>query len=101
MAVVRFDGEPVTCEYVRADGQWLFFKSLQHASRLSVGTVFKVKRGDVISDDRPVGRLDSGLTTLMTALAKERETLPAVRDVIRGNPPIAPDAPTKVADVEG
>lgn len=98
MAIVRFDGERVRADPVRKTGTGWIMNSLQHASRLTVGTEFSVPDDDVISmgpSEQPVtiGRPDHGLAVLEAAMAKERETLPTPAQVIRDNAPIAHDAP--------
>lgn len=102
MAIVRFDGERVRADPIRkVDAKGWLMKSLQHACRLTVGTEFFVADDDIISmgpiiAQATIGRPDHGLATLEAALLKERETLPTPAQVIRGNPPIAHDAPNKV-----
>lgn len=99
MAIVRFDGERVRADPIRkVEAKGWIMKSLQHASRLTVGTEFSVPDDDVISmgpSEQPVtiGRPDHGLAVLESAMAKERETLPTPAQVIRDNAPIAHDAP--------
>lgn len=100
MAKVKFDGQVVDCSKVRrVDGSddWIM-SSRQHAMRLSPGSHFRVTQDEIISMiDEIEGDAvpDAGLRDVEAAMARERETLPSVRQVIAEGRPIAHDAPNK------
>lgn len=100
MAIVRFDGERVRAEPIRKQGTGWIMRSLQYAARLVPGTEFFVFADDVITmtppDDGRPGAVADSRSNIDAAMAKERETLPTPAEVIKGNPPIAHDAPGKV-----
>ena len=95
MARIRFAGEEIYATPIAqlADGTWLM-RSESHFARGIPGTEILVRAADVI-DMKAVGNsVDSGQGALEAAMAKERESLPSVKDLLKT---VQTEAPQKRA----
>ena len=85
MATIRWHGTEYVGEPVRLldNGDWVF-KMHQHGPRWAAGAEIQVKQSEIVemaAAETPIVR-DAGLAELDAAMAKDRETLPTVQDLI-------------------
>src|SRR6266496_3008499 len=99
MARVRLGGEALNADPIRqnADGTWTMI-ARDHTARTSPGTEFTVTAREVI-EMAAAEQPSSGHAELNAAMAKERETLPPVAELLKAGPEHKPDAPDKGVSV--
>jgi hypothetical protein len=86
MALISWHGKIYVGEPVRLleDGKTWEFKMRQHGPRWAAGMVIHVKQDEIVemaAAETPMVR-DAGQAALEADMAKERETLPSVQDLI-------------------
>lgn len=87
MAIIRWtDGNQYIGEPVRVldDGVTWEFKMRQHGPRWAAGMIIHVKQPDIIemaAAETPIVR-DAGIAELEAGMARDRETLPTVQDLL-------------------
>jgi hypothetical protein len=85
MAIINWHGKEYVGEPVRQaeNGQWIF-RMQQHGPRWAAGAEIQVKQSEIVemaAAETPMVR-DAGAAALEADMARERETLPTVQDLI-------------------